>query len=86
MRQFEVQDGTITPANKRPSRRKPIEFSGLTSTKPVHPQKSFSNGQSFADEDTGSWIANELGEPLSGYERHVFAMIDAGLADHDDLF
>jgi hypothetical protein len=74
--------------------RRKIEMQPITDVVPSRPRRvnhlnqriSFNNSEGYADEVAGAWLANQIGSPLSGYERHAASFVDQGLASAEDLF
>lgn len=86
MAKLVVEEGTIQPSRPTVKLRGPVQLQPITDTRPIHPKRSgFNQSQGFALEEFGAFATNELGEPLSGYERHICSMVDQGLASADDL-
>ena len=92
---IKVENSTIVGATARMMPRRstglvPLPLDAVASrpqrfNKDGKPVK-FNNSEGYAWEEGAAWVANELGSPLSGYERHAASMIDAGLCEPGDLF
>jgi hypothetical protein len=74
--------------------RRKIEMQPITDVVPSRPRRvnhlnqtiSFNDSEAYAEEVGGAWLANQIGSPLSGYERHAASFVDQGLCNPEDVF